>query len=45
MDVKKEVNNILNALLELPMELQDIVVEDLIETAKSRVATMKRIAG
>lgn len=43
MDVKNELNAILNGVLDLPLEWQEIVVEDIVESAKNRVATIKRI--
>jgi hypothetical protein len=43
MDVKNELNVILNDVLDLPLEWQEIVVEDIVESAKNRVATMKRL--
>ena len=43
MDVKNELNTILNGVLDLPLEWQEIVVEDIVESAKNRVATMKRL--
>jgi hypothetical protein len=45
MDNLKELNEILSGVLELPAELQDAVVEDIVESAKNRVATMKKIVG
>jgi hypothetical protein len=43
MDVENELNAILNDVLDLPLEWQEIVVEDILESAKNRVATMKRL--
>ena len=43
MDFKKELQTILNSVLELPLEMQSIVAEDIVESAKNRVATIKRI--
>ncbi len=45
MDLKKELLEVLNGVIELPLELQDIVAEDIVESAKNRVATMKKCAG
>jgi len=45
MDFKKEMQEILNGITDLPLELQDIVSEDIVESAKNRIATMKRIVG
>ena len=43
MNLKKEFNEILNGILELPLPLQGIVAQDIIESAKSRIETIKRI--
>jgi hypothetical protein len=43
MDFKNELETILNSVLELPLEMQSIVAEDIVESAKNRVATIKRI--
>jgi hypothetical protein len=45
MDFKKEWQEVLKGIVDLPLELQDIVVQDLVESAKNRIATMKQIAG
>ena len=45
MDFKKEKAclEILNGIADLPLELQDIVFEDIVESAKNRITTIKRI--
>ena len=43
MDFKKEWQEILNGIADLPLELQDIVAQDIVESAKNRIATIKRI--
>jgi len=43
MDFKKELQTMLDGVLELPLEMQSIVAEDIVESAKNRVATIKRI--
>jgi hypothetical protein len=43
MNLEKELHEILSGVLELPLDLQHVVVEDILESAKNRVATMKRI--
>jgi hypothetical protein len=43
MDFKKEMQTVLNGIADLPLELQIIVAEDIVESAKNRVATIKRI--
>ena len=45
MDFKKELQSVLNGIADLPLEMQDIVIEDIVESAKNRIATMKRIVG
>ena len=45
MDYKKELQQVLNGIVDLPLELQDIVARDIFESAKNRIATMKRIVG
>ena len=45
MDLKKEWQEVLNGIVDLPLELQDIVAEDIVVSAKNRIATMKQIAG
>ena len=42
MNFRKEWQMVLSELVELPVPLQTIVAEDIIESAKNRVATMKR---
>jgi hypothetical protein len=39
---KRELELVLSELMELPVALQTIVAEDIIESAKNRVATMKK---
>lgn len=45
MNFKKEKAwlEILNEIADLPLELQDIVAQDIVESAKNRIATIKRI--
>jgi len=45
MDFKKEKTwlEILNGIADLPLELQDIVAQDIVESAKNRIATIKQI--
>jgi hypothetical protein len=43
MDFKKDWQEILNGIADLPLELQDIVAQDIVESAKNRIATIKRI--
>ena len=45
MDFKKEWQEILNGIADLPLELQEIVFVDIVESAKNRIATIKRIVG
>ena len=40
---KKDLQQVLSELLELPIAFQTIVAEDIVETAKTRVATMKKL--
>ena len=44
MNFKRELEAVLSELIELPVALQTIVAEDIIETAKNRVAIMKKCA-
>jgi hypothetical protein len=45
MDFKKEKAwlEVLCGIADLPLALQDIVFEDILESAKNRIATIKRI--
>ena len=43
MNYKKDLQEILKGIAELPLELQSIVAEDIVESAKNRIATIKRI--
>jgi hypothetical protein len=43
MDFKKELQEVLNDIADLPLDMQDIVAEDIVESAKNRIATIKQI--
>ena len=45
MNVKKELVKIFNDVASLPLEVQDMVTEDIVSSAKERVRTIKRICN
>ncbi len=45
LNFRKELDEALKPILQLPVDIQDIVAKDLLETVKSRVAFMQSVAA
>lgn len=45
MNFRKELDLALKPIVSLPVELQDIIAEDILATIKNRIATMQTIAA
>jgi len=43
MDIKREMKKISEEVVNLPVNMQNMVAEDIIETARERIRTMRRI--